>query len=261
MSTEAIETSTQVPVSGRAAAPTPGVPTIPMAHVDKPGKFSGADFKRWQQKMMFYLTTLNLAGCLTEKLQLWLKMRRIVRSSTLRRKTGQETKGVKTSYMAKTNIMEHGQFSKTKKSKDKWSSNQKGKGVKLGPKGAIAKKPTEKFQGTCFNCNKFGHRASECRKPTQPRAHAHMTEVVTEDDVEGKLPSGYHEAGGSGMRCWPSSELSELGCFPLLELSEFDYSLSLELSEAECRLCLGGSAIFVSCKLEYNLVRIRKKDQ
>ena len=66
MSTEAVETSTQVPVSGRTAAPTPGVPTIPMAHVDKPGKFGGADFKRWQQKMMFYLTTLNLAGCLTE---------------------------------------------------------------------------------------------------------------------------------------------------------------------------------------------------
>ena len=67
MSTEAIETSTQVPVSGRAAAPTPSVPTIPMAHVNKPEKFSGVDFKRWQQKMMFYLTTLNLAGCLTEE--------------------------------------------------------------------------------------------------------------------------------------------------------------------------------------------------
>ncbi|XP_057508516.1 uncharacterized protein LOC130791392 [Actinidia eriantha] len=55
-------------------------------------------------------------------------------------------KCAKTSYMAKANIMEHGQSSKMKKSKDKWSSNQKGKGVKLGPKGAIAKKPTEKFQ-------------------------------------------------------------------------------------------------------------------
>ena len=42
-------------------------PTIPMAHAEKPGKFGpGVDFKRWQQKMRFYLTTLHLAGCLTE---------------------------------------------------------------------------------------------------------------------------------------------------------------------------------------------------
>ncbi|XP_057502756.1 uncharacterized protein LOC130786490 [Actinidia eriantha] len=55
-------------------------------------------------------------------------------------------KVVKPSYMAKANIMEHGQSSKTKKSKDKWSNNQKGKSVKLGPKRAIAKKPIERFQ-------------------------------------------------------------------------------------------------------------------
>ena len=67
MSTEAVEMSTQVPFSEKTATPTPSVPTIPMAHVDKPEKFSGADFKRWQQKMIFYLTTLNLVGCLTEE--------------------------------------------------------------------------------------------------------------------------------------------------------------------------------------------------
>ncbi|XP_073138139.1 uncharacterized protein [Henckelia pumila] len=31
------------------------------AHGEKPPKFSGADFKHWQQKMLFYLTTLNLS--------------------------------------------------------------------------------------------------------------------------------------------------------------------------------------------------------
>ncbi|XP_057500870.1 uncharacterized protein LOC130784893 [Actinidia eriantha] len=67
MSTEVVDMSTQVPVSGRTVAPTPGVPMIPMAHVNKPRKFGGVDFKRWQQKMMFYLTTLNLAGCLTKE--------------------------------------------------------------------------------------------------------------------------------------------------------------------------------------------------
>ncbi|XP_050151611.1 uncharacterized protein LOC126626348 [Malus sylvestris] len=30
-------------------------------HVEKPEKFKGVDFKRWQQKMLFYLTTLNLS--------------------------------------------------------------------------------------------------------------------------------------------------------------------------------------------------------
>lgn len=36
-------------------------------HCEKPEKFSGNNFKRWQQKMLFYLTTLNLARFLTEK--------------------------------------------------------------------------------------------------------------------------------------------------------------------------------------------------
>ncbi|KZV53837.1 hypothetical protein F511_00103 [Dorcoceras hygrometricum] len=42
---------------------------LPSAHVhtEKPFKFSGADFKRWQQKMLFYLTTLSLSRFLTEE--------------------------------------------------------------------------------------------------------------------------------------------------------------------------------------------------
>ena len=35
-------------------------------HGEKPEKFNGTDFKRWQQKMLFYLTTLNLARFLQE---------------------------------------------------------------------------------------------------------------------------------------------------------------------------------------------------
>ncbi|KZV58547.1 hypothetical protein F511_12374 [Dorcoceras hygrometricum] len=37
------------------------------AHQEKPFKFSGADFKRWQQKMLFYLTTVSLSWFLTEE--------------------------------------------------------------------------------------------------------------------------------------------------------------------------------------------------
>ena len=39
---------------------------VPVHHGEKPEKFNGLNFKRWQQKM-FYLTTLNLARFLTEE--------------------------------------------------------------------------------------------------------------------------------------------------------------------------------------------------
>ncbi|PHT71185.1 hypothetical protein T459_26289 [Capsicum annuum] len=45
---------TNIAASSRANAPTTMAPT------EKPEKFSGIDFKRWQQKMFFYLTTLCL---------------------------------------------------------------------------------------------------------------------------------------------------------------------------------------------------------
>ena len=41
MLTETVETSTQVLVSGRVVAPTPGIPMIPIAHVEKLEKFGG----------------------------------------------------------------------------------------------------------------------------------------------------------------------------------------------------------------------------
>ena len=34
---------------------------------ERPEKFKGVDFKRWQQKMLFYLTILNLAHILKEE--------------------------------------------------------------------------------------------------------------------------------------------------------------------------------------------------
>ena len=38
----------------------PTVPDVPTAHTEKFEKFNRSKFKRWQQKMMFYLTTLHL---------------------------------------------------------------------------------------------------------------------------------------------------------------------------------------------------------
>ncbi|KAJ0030409.1 hypothetical protein Pint_13787 [Pistacia integerrima] len=56
-------------VSNQVVAPTTthvAPVSIPMNHAEKPEKFSGMHSKRWQQKMFFYLTTLNLARFLTE---------------------------------------------------------------------------------------------------------------------------------------------------------------------------------------------------
>ena len=55
--------------SSQISATTVSVATTSVAHnrsnaafapAEKPAKFSGVDFKRWQQKMFFYLTTLIL---------------------------------------------------------------------------------------------------------------------------------------------------------------------------------------------------------
>ena len=42
-------------------------PVVPVNHGEKLEKFNDNDFKRWQQKMMFYFTTLNLARFTHEK--------------------------------------------------------------------------------------------------------------------------------------------------------------------------------------------------
>ncbi|RVX15562.1 hypothetical protein VitviT2T_002285 [Vitis vinifera] len=57
------------PVATLTVAQVPAMPTVVPISVspgEKPEKFSGLNFKRWQQKMLFYLTTLNLARFLTE---------------------------------------------------------------------------------------------------------------------------------------------------------------------------------------------------
>ncbi|GKA17710.1 pol polyprotein [Tanacetum coccineum] len=58
----AIDTNVTAPVNITSAPVTNTVAN----HAEKPEKFNGHNFKRWQQKMFFYLTTLNLARFLNE---------------------------------------------------------------------------------------------------------------------------------------------------------------------------------------------------
>ena len=48
------------------APPTLVMASMTVSHGKKPKKFNGTEFKRCQQKMLFYLTTLNLARFLQE---------------------------------------------------------------------------------------------------------------------------------------------------------------------------------------------------
>ena len=52
-------TAVVAPTVGTKAPVTSALPTMPISQLEKPEKFKGTNFKRWQQKM-FYLTTLSL---------------------------------------------------------------------------------------------------------------------------------------------------------------------------------------------------------
>ena len=45
----------------------PAMPHVPTTHAERPEKFNRKNFKQWQQKMLFNLTTLNLSRYLIEE--------------------------------------------------------------------------------------------------------------------------------------------------------------------------------------------------
>ena len=49
----------------------------------------------------------------------------------------------------------------------------------MGPKGGIGKK--QKFQGKCFNCDKMGHKASDCRLPKKKKNEANIVDEITQE--------------------------------------------------------------------------------
>lgn len=56
------------PILGNSnAVATPVVwPQSPLVYAEKPKKFNGSNFKRWQMKMQFFLTTLGLTQFLSD---------------------------------------------------------------------------------------------------------------------------------------------------------------------------------------------------
>nr|XP_048319503.1 uncharacterized protein LOC125418864 [Ziziphus jujuba var. spinosa] len=235
-------------------APSFQVPP-PAGHAERPKKFDGANFKRWQQKMLFYLTTLGLARfliedeppsdeksdketlmavdawknfdylcqnyvlnglsdalyimycCTKSAKELWETLDRKYKTENARsgncllvgetskiilsikerkwtfgklRIEDDNRKSDRRSMKAgiKANVVEHNSSSKNKEKPRKSS--------KLRPKGGISKKA--KFQGKCFNCDKMGHRAADCRLPKRKRniettMMEHITREVDEIDL------------------------------------------------------------------------------
>lgn len=70
----------------------------------------------------------------------------------------------------RANWVEHEKDSKGKKPKPS---------SKMGPKVGISKKP--RFQGKCFNCNKMGHKSSECRLPKRKGKEVNNVEVLSQE--------------------------------------------------------------------------------
>ncbi|GJR63465.1 hypothetical protein Tco_1505627 [Tanacetum coccineum] len=146
---EAMTNTQTTPHATTVVIPTGAPATNTVAnHAERPEKFNGQNFKRWQHKMFFYLTTLGLARFLKET----------VPQSNLpcRRDTNQLAQ--KDTYMqpisAKLNMVEHaGSSSRSNskgKGKDKKKNDKKGKGKSeyLAHKAGIVK---QKFPGDCYN--------------------------------------------------------------------------------------------------------------
>ncbi|XP_016676510.1 uncharacterized protein [Gossypium hirsutum] len=70
--------------------------------------------------------------------------------------------------------------------KDFTKGKQLQNGPKLGPKGSFSK--MQKFQGKCFNCNKMGHKSSDCRISKKVRANeANAVEKISKEVFDMEL--------------------------------------------------------------------------
>nr|GEV05737.1 ferredoxin C 1, chloroplastic [Tanacetum cinerariifolium] len=198
-----IDTNVTAPVNVTGASVTKQL----LIMLKNPINLMGQNFKRWQQKMFFYLTTLNLARFLNEiapqveppnegmtlsetyqvaatieklppswvEFKNYLKRKRkdmsvedLVVCLRIEEDNKLAQKNTYTPDSAKANIVEHAESSSKSNSKEKGKgkgkNDKKGKGkvAYLGPKAGIVK---QKFQGTCYNYDQPGHRATNFKIP------------------------------------------------------------------------------------------------
>ncbi|GFY91405.1 heavy metal atpase 2 [Actinidia rufa] len=190
------------------------VPTVPINHNEKPEKFNWVDFKRWQQKMLFYLTTLKPCeevpdrGRRYEEIHCWpifglqdggLKdyygigsrapdyiARNICRGDDLERviPSGCNCRKAASWLERVSELFETQEEGYVCSGTKKQAKPNKGKGPTHGPihdpkKTIVKSKAKVKFEGKCFNCDKYGHRSADCCAPKRDRSQANVVLKMT----------------------------------------------------------------------------------
>ncbi|KAF3639976.1 hypothetical protein FXO37_23735 [Capsicum annuum] len=181
--------ATSIASTSRVNAPQP------MAHVKKPEKFAGIDFKRWQQKMFFYLTTLCLQKFTSEDapevlegtsdkehfmiVEAWKHSDFLCRNYILSGLQDDLYNVYKDNKAAERRSKENSAINGAHIVEDDQNNSKKRKKVEQG-----SNQPKKKFKGKCFNCGKISHKSTDCRTPKKDKKknQANMIESNKECD-------------------------------------------------------------------------------
>ncbi|KAL5792962.1 hypothetical protein ACOSP7_001556 [Xanthoceras sorbifolium] len=134
-------------------------------------------------------------------------------------------------YEAKTNVVELGKNSKFK-------SNKSGKWSKLGPKGGSFKK--QKFQGKCFNCDKMGHKSSECRLPKKKKNNE-ANAILSSNYLLNKVPRKKQEK--TPYELWKGRKPS----YKYLRILHLSKNKGESISQLEYSRVIGSLMYLMSC--------------
>ena len=115
-------------------------------------------------------------------------------------------------------VVEHGQSSKFKK------TNNKGKGIKLGPKGGVSKKL--KFQVKYFNRGKQSHKSIDCRLPKRNEPKEANVVVCITNDVSNidliDVISKVNLMGSNPKEWWIYTDATHHVCLDMKMFSTFE---------------------------------------